>query len=274
MGNRFWKHAILPLGTAALAVGGVHLLAAATWDRTVAYTDLFVRSRKLDPQKGDYTVAFLTDLHNAPESRLWDIVDNLNRRHLDAVLLGGDFLFAKEGAARTLDVLKYIRTRDGIWGVRGNHDRENGLFAAMEQRGMRPLCNSGTQLREDIYLAGVDDLRTGWPDTDKALAGAGKEQLTVLLSHHPDVAMNPGRKRADLVLSGHTHGGQITMFGLWTPTLTWTKHITRYGGRFRGGWARTPLSNHVYVSRGIGSHSCAPRVFARPQVVCLHLQGR
>ena len=266
-----WIKSLLPLGVAAVVTGGLHILSAATRDRCVEYTETAVTSPKLPTACEGYKIAFLTDIHAASPEFLRGIVQELNRRQIDLLLLGGDFLYKKNGAQRALQILSHVRTRDGIWGVRGNHDRQNGLFDAMRRLGMHPLRNSGTLLPNGIYLAGVDDWRTSWPDADRALAGAGSEHLTILLSHNPDAAMQPSARKADIVLCGHTHGGQVTLFGLWAPSLTLTRHITSYGQKFRGGWTQTPLSSHVFVSRGIGSHSGIPRIFARPQVVCLQL---
>lgn len=84
--------------------------------------------------------------------------------------------------------------------------------------------------------------------------------------------MQQDMSKVDLTLSGHTHGGQATFFGIWAPRLAWPG-ISDYGEKFKVGWAISQSGTPVYVSRGTGSiygvfggyDIPIPRVFARPE---------
>ncbi len=100
-----------------------------------------------------------------------------------------------------------------------------------------------------------------------------RDDFVLLLAHNPDITMRQDTSNVDLTLSGHTHGGHVTFFGLWAPALTWNTVITDYGQRFMSGWAESRDGTPVYVSRGTGTFERTPRVFARPQVILFTLQS-
>ena len=86
-----------------------------------------------------------------------------------------------------------------------------------------------------------------------------------------DVSMQQDTTGVDLILSGHTHGGQLNFFGIWSIGLG-TRVVSDYGRRFQGGWAESRDGTPVYVCRGIGEFY--PRVFARPEVTLITLIRR
>jgi predicted MPP superfamily phosphohydrolase len=112
----------------------------------------------------------------------------------------------------------------------------------------------------------VSDLAQGDPQSAPALAGTGATDLVLLASHQPDFAeeLQPGT--VDLVLSGHTHGGQLTFFGLWAPRVN-----SDYGQKYRTGQVVTGVTT-VIVSNGVGSIFPPFRFFARPQIVVITLK--
>ena len=121
-------------------------------------------------------------------------------------------------------------------------------------------------------VAGVEDAQTGRPDVAQAGRDISPKSFAILLSHNPD-ALPEGLPRApgafDLGLAGHTHGGQLTLFGLWAPYVP-----SKYGQRFRGGWS-TVDGVPVLVSRGTGAYILPMRFFAPPQVHLIELrQGK
>lgn len=250
----------------------IHLAHALTLDRIIQYKEIVVISSRIPPAMDGYRIAFITDTHEISETRLWGIVNRLNEMELDLLLLGGDYSWGSiltgfgEGEPwRTMEILSQVAAADGIFGVEGNHDNLAVLPKAMEQNGIILLQNCGLHIRENFYLAGV---RNRGPDINEALSGAGPEDFVLLLSHVPDVSMRQDTGNIDLILSGHTHGGQITFFGLWAPALS-VNYITHYGQRFRSGWAYSRDGTPVFVSNGAGEY--LPRVFARPQVIILTL---
>jgi hypothetical protein len=183
--------------------------------------------------------------------------------------LGGDFYMHENHYRQSLEILSRTKTRDGIFGVDGNHDWPKQLFAAKQDYGIVPLVNSGLHIHEGFYLAGVEDLWYRRPCINTATAGAASDDFVLLLSHVPDISMKQDTTGLNLILSGHTHGGQVTLFGLWAPYLTFSRFFNDYGQRFRSGWAKSADGVPVYVSNGISEYG--PRVFARPQVIVFTL---
>ena len=256
------------LGSILILIILVHIIHAATLDRIVVYSEISFSSPNVPAEMDGYRIAFITDTHVEFYGRLRDIAEELNQRQVDLLLLGGDFTYDSDNVESTMELLSQIITTDGIFGVEGNHDKYQVLFPAMEAHNITPLSNSGVYIRDNFYLAGVEDLWNRNPDISTAIAEAGPDSFVLLLSHNPDVTMTQDTTDVDLILSGHTHGGQLNFFGLWSLGLE-SRVISHYGERFRGGWSESKDGTPVYVSRGIGEYY--PRVFARPEVTLITL---
>lgn len=133
---------------------------------------------------------------------------------------------------------------------------------------MQILHNCAIRLQTggiDLFLAGVDDLQEGHPDLAAALAGVDGSAPLLLLSHNPDILQAPAAHRADLILAGHTHGGQIVLPFLG-PAHTQTDILSR-----------ADASGHVYlgdtqlyISRGLGE-GIPLRFGAPPHITLLTL---
>lgn len=258
-------------GAIFLVIVLFHAISALTHDRRIEYPELTYASPKIAPQLNEYTLAFITDPHHISEKKLRQIAANITKRNVDLLLLGGDFANGPS-LDKAMQILGEIVTKDGIYGVDGNHDDYVKLFDAMEKYGIQPLDNAGVRLRPDLYLAGVQDLWKRLPDIKKAVRNAEEDDFVLLLAHNPYLAMLQNTSRVDLMLCGHTHGGQVTFFGLWTPALTNMKYIMKHGQKFVAGWIKAPYGTDVFISRGTGSVRFTPRVYAPPQVVYLTLQ--
>jgi len=260
------KTALLAIVALIVLVHAVHAL---TLDRIVVYSEISFTSPDLPAEMDGYRIGFVTDIHAIDEfdERLQAVVEELNRRQLDLLILGGD-IASEDDLESALKLLSQVVATDGIFGVEGNHDHYQTLFAAMEAHNMTPLSNSGLYIRDGFYLAGVKDLWNRNPNVADAIAGAGSDSFVLLVSHNPDVTMTQDTTGVNLTLSGHTHGGQLNFFGRWSIGLD-SRVISDYGTRFRGGWAESRDGTPVYVCRGIGEYY--PRVFARPEVTLITL---
>jgi len=252
-----------------LAIALIHIVHALTLSRIIEFKEVRFSAPNIPSEMSGYRIAFVTDTHYISDARLRRVVEKLNRRNVDLVLLGGDFADKLQHMQKSVEILSHIRSTDGIFGVDGNHDVQTRLFAEMEEHGITPLSNSGVLVRKNFFLAGVEDLRKRNPDISKSVKKSNPEDFVLLISHNPDVTMKQSTASVDLMLCGHTHGGQITFFGIWAPIFTFTRHITEYGQRFRFGWAQSRDGTPVFVSRGTGEHMF--RIFSRPQVVLLTL---
>jgi hypothetical protein len=245
----------------AAAVVLIHVIHALTLDRIIEYTEVsFSRGQ---PDTAPYTIAFISDTHAISERRLNAVVDELNSRGIDMLLLGGDY--SANGGKSCMEILSRTETADGIFGVDGNHDNHTLLFENMQANNIMPLSNAGVRIHDGFFLAGVADIRRR-ACIKTAVSDATSDDFVLLVSHNPDISMQQFTTGVDLILSGHTHGGQITFFGLWAPALIL---VSDYGHMFKGGFADFHDGAQVYTSRGTGEYM--PRIFARPQVVILTL---
>lgn len=243
----------------------IHIAHALTLDGIVRFTELDFASENWPQELDGYRIAFMTDFHVIADDDMRDIAAELNRRNIDLLLLGGDFSTRNAHYQGTLREIAAVSTADGIFGVEGNHDAHITLFAAMRQHGIMPLDNTGLHLHNGFFLAGVHDKWNRSPDIAAATAGTHAGDFVLLISHNPDVAMVQSTIGVDLILSGHTHGGQITFFGF--PIYLLRGSISDYGTRFGRGFADSEDGVPVFTSGSVGVYYSIPRVFARPEVV-------
>jgi predicted MPP superfamily phosphohydrolase len=192
----------------------------------------------------------------------------------DLVLHGGDLATSRDDEVDgCLEALAPLRGALGTYGVHGNHDHyveePERLARRIEDAGIALLTNRAVAVERDgarLALAGVDDLVTGRPDLDAAVAAAravADGAPVVLLSHNPDVFFEAVRRGVALVLSGHTHGGQIRVPGL--PVLVRQSRYRLDEGRYAAGGAE------IVVSRGLGTTGLPLRVCCPPEAVLLRL---
>jgi hypothetical protein len=221
------------------------------------------------------TVAFLTDLHYGPRTTL-DAIAAIVRTTLalqpDLILLGGDYVSRDRKYVRPcFDVLAALAAPLGVYGVLGNHDHWHGVEetkAGMKRVGIVELTDRGVWLSrrgDRLRLAGVDDLWCGKPDVTAAVGDATSSDAVLLLSHNPDLAETLTDRRVGLVLSGHTHGGQVIVPGMTNPFIP-----SRYGDKYNAGFVEAPAAT-VYVSRGLGLSGLPVRYNCPPELTLLTL---
>jgi uncharacterized protein len=204
-------------------------------------------------------MAHLTDLHFGPAQRLPSVrawVNATLEKNPDLILITGDFLEYRKslsGVPELCAELSRLKAPLGVFGVLGNHDLYAVLYGRveltepLERAGIRMLTNAGLQVRDDLFVAGVDDLWNGKPDLEKALANAPRTGAILLMSHHPDL-LETVPARVSLTLCGHTHGGQIVL--PWVGAL----HTgSKYGQKFVQGFVCGARGARGFVSRGLGT---------------------
>lgn len=249
----------------------IHIAHSLTLDRIIRYVEIEFISENWPPELDGYRIAFMTDTHVITDESMRQVAEELNKRNIDLLLLGGDFSMKNAHYQGTLREIAQIHTKDGIFGVEGNHDDFGLLFRAKMQYGITPLDNSGMHIREGFFLAGVSDLWNRNPDVSEAVEGAFADDFVLLLSHNPDVSMQQSTDGIDLIISGHTHDGQITFFGF--PMYLLRGSITDYGTRFSRGFTDSADGVPIFTSSGIGVYYEIPRIFARPEVVIFTMRS-
>lgn len=171
-------------------------------------------------------------------------------------------------AAQRLGAFLRRLWRNERWSLRLRSNDADALNAALAARGFQPLVNRAAHVRADgidLWVAGVDDLNQGHPDLGQALAEAPAGALLILLAHNPDAWLDPRAGRADLVLAGHTHGGQLTLPGIGA----FYSQGTHLGRRRPSGWF-VRGKTRMFVSRGLGE-SFPLRLGAPPQAALIRL---
>lgn len=222
-------------------------------------------------------IAFLTDLHHGPYTDL-PFVTSAVRATLalnpDLILLGGDYCLREAKYIRPVfDVLKSLSAPLGVFGVLGNHDYAHGETETrreMRRAGIEELTNGGVWVRrggERVRLAGVDDLWWGKPDAGVALGESTADDAVLMLSHNPDYCETLRDPRVGLVLSGHTHGGQVRVPGMVNPFIP-----SRYGEKYSHGLVEAPTTR-VYVSRGLGATGLPVRYNCPPELTLISLSA-
>src|SRR5579872_5238701 len=198
----------------------------------------------------------ISDIHHGlflPKDWLSEAVRQANRLNPDIIALTGDFVtYSRRNIAPAAELLGRLRARYGVYAVLGNHDFRvdaNAITAALRRQRIDVLRNRHVTLwfgGESIYLAGVDDYGYG-ADLRRAMRGVPREAATVLLAHNPRVIHLASRHNVSLVLSGHTHGGQVNL-----PLLGTVYGRSPERLRYKIGWDRLGPTQ-IYVSRGIGT---------------------
>lgn len=219
-------------------------------------------------------IVFISDIHHGPyfeRERVADLVRKVNELEPDIIILGGDYVSGDVGyIGACFEELSRLKADMGIFGVTGNHDEwtdYNLTVKCMENAGITVLSNRAEWLEigeDKIKIAGVD-WSTDWyfnsePYVDPLVKDAEENDFVILVSHTPDLAEELTTDKVDLVLSGHTHGGQITFFGLWAPYVP-----SYYGQKYRTGIVKTDKTMAL-VSNGVGNTFLPIRFFARPQI--------
>ncbi|MGB8644008.1 MAG: metallophosphoesterase [Anaerolineae bacterium] len=222
-------------------------------------------------------LAFLTDFHSGPTTPadfLKRVVDETNRENPDVVLLGGDYITLELAYLSEIgEALRRLHAPLGVYGVLGNHDYwqdANAVHHMLETAGVVDVTNAGRWLHREnsrIRIAGIGDLWEDLPDLHTAVGGAHETEPVILLSHNPDYAMELQDPRVKVVLSGHTHGGQICLPKIG-PVITNSK----YGKRVASGHVQFD-SFQVYTSRGLGTVVAPFRYNCPPEVAVFTLRG-
>lgn len=215
------------------------------------------------------TVAVVSDIHagsrNTGHAAVAEVVETTNALQADVIVLLGDLVHATAHAGSCLSVLSGLEAKEGVYACLGNH--EHGFVwysrylgasrapsadqwrARYAEAGIQLLTNEARPLSRAcsrIWLIGVDDAYSGNDDLAAALAQARTSEFRLALTHSPDLVDDPRVREVDLVLAGHTHGGQIRL-----PFIGPLLGPCRQFRRRAAGLVRANGTT-MYVTRGAG----------------------
>lgn len=202
-------------------------------------------------QAEGYKIAFISDIHygnNFSRTRMERLVESVNAQKSDLIILGGDLTRGTQDIKEFALLAGGFSAPHGVLAVLGNHDFYNGrseTVRALRNAGIIVLDETLIETPAGVTVTGINDLRDIYPVTGRLRDILREDRVNILISHNPDYAEEGDTAPFDLILSGHTHGGQITLFG-WAPVIP-----SRYGQKFRTGTVYT-RGKPVIISNGAG----------------------
>lgn len=218
-------------------------------------------------------IAFISDTHYPSKftrKRLARVVRKLRQLQPQMLLLGGDYVTSDKYIDELFDSLSSVKTLYGTYAVLGNHERSRAeaIEEAMRLHNVHLLHDEAVALTGNslFFIAGVANsfkVDTLAPQPTDAIADSA---FVILLAHTPDYAQRAAA-RADIVLSGHTHGGQVTLLGLYAPVTN-----SLYGHRFLSGLNSTSQGVPVITTNGIGTSRRKVRFCAPSEIVLITLR--
>jgi hypothetical protein len=232
-----------------------------------------IKSPELPSGFDGLTILHISDMHvDMNDTAMSNLIGLLGGLQYDFSVLTGDFRAKTFGSFdETLSGLARIRQHlvGPVYGVLGNHDTIQ-MVPGMEAMGIRMLLNECEVLErgdQRLYLAGIDDAHYYRVDNiEKAGSDIPDGAYSILLSHTPEIYRQAAHAEFNLLLSGHTHGGQICLPG--SIPITLDSALPRRLGR--GAWRFHGMDG--YTSVGAGSCIVAVRLNCPPEITLHHLR--
>lgn len=244
------------------------------YDYLVSETDIFIPN--LPERFENFRITQLTDIHH---SRILGIDEVLRvvkiarQTKPDMIVLTGDYTTSyRRYIEPCAEALSSLSAQEGVWAVLGNHDHYTDpelTVQALQRNRINVMSNVNTTITrgpDKLQLAGIDDWTWAATDWQGAFAGLDTKLPTVLLSHQPSVLDLDQAKQASLIISGHTHGGQIDLPLIGAPARFATKDLRYAQGLFKLG------NTQLYVSSGTGVIGLPVRLGVRPEIAVLRLR--
>jgi predicted MPP superfamily phosphohydrolase len=192
------------------------------------------------------------------------MIELVNREKPHFIFFTGDLVNDFSAIPDAVEIFKQMQPPGGSFAVVGNSDLSaeavDALKSSLSDVNVRYLVDESTQIESGLWLVGVNDPTAWLSDVSSALQGVPDDTPRILLAHSPDIVDQMGGAQFDLVLTGHTHGGQINLpffDGAWIlngPSSQYVKGLYSVHG--------SPL----YVNRGIGTAKVPIRLGAKPEI--------
>jgi predicted MPP superfamily phosphohydrolase len=222
----------------------------------------------LPPSLAGLTIGLVTDLHlseTVPAADVELAVRTINATNPDLIVLGGDYVTWGDRAyvGPVAEILSALRAKHGVYAVLGNHDDDRNMPAALEAKGIEVLKDARTRIiirNEALELAGIRFWTRKLADVMKVIRGATAP--VILLAHDPRRLTEAANLAVPLVLSGHTHGGQVVLPGIGAVAARKFPVVAGAGRR---------ENTSIFVSRGVGTVYVPYRLNCPPDVSLLSL---
>jgi uncharacterized protein len=250
-----------------------------------------VTERSIDfPADEELTIVVLSDFHVGPykgKRFVSRVVKNVQEINPDLILLAGDYVYVGADPLNAFVAFKDFSPKYGVFGVLGNHeyrcyrgnvfsnkfyegfDGSQRVRRALERVGVTMLVNDWKEVQMEsglLYIGGVNDMCTNKDNLQEALPKNERSAPIILLSHDPSVILDNNALYPHLIVSGHTHGGQVR--------LPFIGHLvtlpTQLGRTFDQGLFPIDKNTTLAITRGIGESGARARLFAPPEILVLH----
>ncbi len=204
----------------------------------------------------------------------------VNGLQADMIAVPGDFVNANVREITPFaEAFSALEAPSGVFGVLGNHDYYTGspdiVAREVTSCGIKILRNENIEVKKNgarICILGVDDIgryTTAAMVMDKAAASAPSGVVRILLCHRPYFIQEAAERNVRLVLSGHTHGGQIVLGRIGNAVIAPARIASPYI------WGKYSINNtHMYVSRGVGTVALPIRINCPPEITRITLRSR
>ena len=229
--------------------------------------------KNLPDHLNNFRIVQLSDIHLGiivDESRLEKMIDIANSLNPDIVVITGDLMDAEALNAKCVtNPLKKLKTKYGAFAITGNHEFYAGvdeIVKRVQEAGVKFLRNESVKVTDGLIIYGIDD-----PDRrsvglkpvkfEDVIDPEAKANVAILLYHRPEKLEEAQALGIDLILSGHTHKGQ-----LWPFTLIAKLAFSHQAGHF------IYKDTHQYVTRGAGTWGPPMRVLAPPEIPVIVLK--
>lgn len=237
------------------------------------------KSSKLSSDFGKFNIVQISDLHNASFGKdNKKLIDNIESLEPDIIVITGDIIDSNHTDLNvSINFVKEMTKRYLVYYVTGNHEywldesEREELFASIREAGAVILNNEKTTINmkhDSITLIGLDDHSLNDATLSSMMEQCDKNELTVVLAHEPQYINNYCDAGADLVLTGHAHGGQVILPFIGALIAPGQGFLPQYtAGEIKR------ENTTMYISRGLGNSVIPLRLFNYPEIVSIEVQG-
>ncbi len=235
--------------------------------------NISITLKRLPKSLDGFRFVHLSDIHHSPFTEIEHIqraVETANALEPELVLLTGDYVSHEQEYIRPMaETLGQLTSKFGTFACLGNHDHWTNaelVTSSLRDAKINVLINEGVRFTAhdaSFWLAGVDDYMLGKTDLRSALRGSFPDEMKMLLAHNPVIIRRASRAGIDLMLSGHTHGGQIKIRE--DDKRLFPKR------KFKNGLYRRK-ETQIYITRGIGTVVLPVRYQCPPEISVIELR--
>jgi predicted MPP superfamily phosphohydrolase len=272
--RRRFLHGLAAAPLVAVSAGAAYARLVEPYNYWISENDIFIRD--LPPAFEGFRLTQLTDIHHSRILGIGEVqrvVSLAQQTRPDMFVLTGDYSTTyRRYIEPCAEALSTLSAPEGVWAVLGNHDHYTDpelTTRALERNHISVLNNAHTTLRrnsDSLQLSGIDDWTWNATDWSRAFSGLDAKTPTILLSHQPSVLDLEQTRNVALIVSGHTHGGQLRFPILGAPARLFTNDLKYARGLFRRG------DTQLYVSSGTGEIGLPLRFGVRPEIAVLRLR--